>query len=225
MTDTDSRKSCLIVFGGWDGHTPKPCAELFADQLSQDGYEVHLRDTLDAYLDQDLLRTLSLIVPIWTMGKITDQQWAGLNQAVQSGVGLAGFHGGMIDAFREQAEYQWMTGAQWVAHPGNIIDRHRVYLEDDGHPITAGLSDFDLLHTEQYYCHHDPGNHVLATTVFDQAHGDPSLYTAHTVMPYAWTKTWGRGRVFGAAWGHTAEDFKIPEAKEIVRRGMHWASR
>jgi type 1 glutamine amidotransferase len=219
------RKKALIVYGGWEGHTPKESAEVFAPLLDQAGYDVSLRDDLAAYTEQDMLGELSLIVPLWTMGKISNEQWQGLDQAVRSGVGLAGFHGGMIDSFRENTEYQWMTGAQWVAHPGNCIDRYRVYLEDAGHPITAGLDDFELRDTEQYYCHHDPGNTVLASTLFDQAHGDPSLYTQNAVLPYAWTKTWGKARVFGACWGHTYKDFDVPEAKEIVLRGMLWASR
>ncbi|MEO1237556.1 MAG: ThuA domain-containing protein [Planctomycetota bacterium] len=225
MSDSNKPKRALIVYGGWDGHTPKQSAEVFAPLLAEARFEVELRDTLDVYLDADLLGSLSLIVPIWTMDKISDAQWAGLNDAVASGVGLAGFHGGMIDAFRENTDYQFMTGAQWVAHPGNCIERHTVYVEDTGHPITAGLSDFELLDTEQYYCHHDPGNTVLCTTVFDQGHGDPSRYTQNAVLPYAWTKTWGKARVFGACWGHTYKDFDVPEAKEIVRRGMVWASR
>jgi type 1 glutamine amidotransferase len=36
---------------------------------------------------------------------------------------------------------------------------------------------------------------------------------------------WGRGKVFYASLGHTFKDFEIPEALEIVRRGMLWASR
>ncbi|MEM9418269.1 MAG: ThuA domain-containing protein [Planctomycetota bacterium] len=225
MSESTSRKQALIVFGGWDGHTPKESAEVFAPLLDEAGYDVHMKDTLDAYADEELMSDLDLIVPIWTMDKISNEQWAGLNKAVQSGTGLAGFHGGMIDAFRENTEYQWMTGAQWVAHPGNLMEQYTVYIEDDSHPITSGVGDFVLKNTEQYYCHHDPGNNVLATTVFDQAQGDPSLYTQNAVLPYAWTKTWGRARVFGAAWGHTDKDFEVPEAKEIVRRGMLWASR
>jgi type 1 glutamine amidotransferase len=184
-----------------------------------------MKDSLDAYTDEQLMASLDLIVPIWTMGEISKEQWQGMDKTIQSGVGLAGFHGGMIDAFRANTEYQWMTGAQWVAHPGNCIERYTVYIEDDTHPITAGLNDFELPDTEQYYCHHDPGNNVLCSTVFDQGLGDPSLYTTNAVLPYAWTKTWGKARVFGAAWGHTYKDFEVDEAKEIVKRGMLWASK
>jgi type 1 glutamine amidotransferase len=218
-------KKALIVFGGWNGHTPKESAELFAPLLKDAGYEVQLSDTMDAYLDKAKMGELSLIVPIWTMGTISKEQWEGLRDAVYGGVGLAGFHGGIIDAFRNQTEYQLMTGGQWVAHPGNCIPRYGVSIVDHDHPITAGISDFDLVNTEQYYMHVDPGVHVLATTTFTGQYGDATQYRAGTVMPYAWTRQWGRGRVFVAAWGHTFADFKGAQALEIVRRGMLWAAR
>ncbi len=218
-------KKALIVWGGWPGHTPKESAEVFAPELEAAGFDVEVRDTLDAYVDADLMGSVDLIVPIWTMSEISKEQWAGLNQAVQGGAGVAGFHGGMIDSFRNNVEYQWMTGAQWVAHPGNTEPSYTVKIIDPDHPITRGLADFILPDTEQYYCHHDPANHVLCTTTFSGGHGDTSLYRVGATLPYAWTKTWGKGRVFGAAWGHTHTDFNVPEAKEIVKRGMVWAAR
>ncbi|MEX0777094.1 MAG: ThuA domain-containing protein [Phycisphaeraceae bacterium] len=220
-----SNKKALIVWGGWAGHTPKQSADVFAPFLEQQGYEVQVSDTLDAYLDEASMSALALIVPIWTMGTITKEQWDGLNKAVRSGVGLAGFHGGIIDSFRNNTEYQFMTGGQWVAHPGNCIPAYDVKITDKNHPITRGISDFALRDTEQYYVHVDPGNHVLCSTTFTGEHGDASLYKPGTVMPFAWTRTWGQGKVFVAAWGHTFKDFDVPEAKQIVERGMMWASR
>ena len=217
------RKSALIVWGGWDGHTPKENAELFAPLLQAEGYDVELADTLDAYLDRQKLMTLDLIMPLWTMGAISADQEKNLLDAVAAGAGVAGFHGGLIDSFRNNTEYQWMTGGQWVAHPGNCIPSHRVNIVDREHEITRGIDDFDLPDTEQYYVHVDPANHVLATTVFSGEHGPRELYQAGTVCPYAWTKNWGKGRVFCACWGHTYRDFDVPEARQIVLRGMLWA--
>lgn len=218
-------KKALFVIGGWDGHTPKQSAELFAKVLTDKGYQVELSETLDAYLDKDKLASMDLIVPTWTMGTITNDQVKGLLDAISSGVGLAGWHGCMCDSFRNNTTYQWMTGGQWVAHPGNCIPTYRVNIKDSSHPVTKGLSDFDLLNTEQYYMHVDPGVKVLATTTFSGQHGDPTLYPAGTVMPYVWTRAWGKGKVFYAAWGHTFKDFDIPEAKEIMTRGLLWATR
>jgi type 1 glutamine amidotransferase len=112
-----------------------------------------------------------------------------------------------------------------VQHPGNCIEQYVVKVADSGHEITKGLSDFTLKNTEQYYCHTDPANHVLCTTTFSGKEGEPDLYEAGTVMPYAWTKKWGKGKVFVAAWGHTHADFEVAEAKEIMRRGILWASK
>ncbi len=219
-SEEQTLKKALFVYGGWEGHQPQQSAELFATTLRADGYTVELADTLDAYLDVERLKTLDLIVPTWTMGTITAEQEKGLLAAVRSGVGLAGWHGTMADSFRNNTEYQFMVGGQWVAHPGNIID-YTVNITNHDHPITAGLSDF-AMHSEQYYMHVDPANEVLATTTFS---GEHAPWIEGVVMPVVWTKMWGSGRVFYCSLGHVTADFDVPEAREIVRRGMHWATR
>jgi type 1 glutamine amidotransferase len=218
-------KKALMVWGGWAGHTPKESVDIFAPLLQEAGYEVTISDSLDSYLDDQLMQSLDVIVPMWTMGKIEKDQEKALLAAVESGVGFAGWHGGVIDSFRNNVQYQWMTGGQWVSHPGNCIPNYTVDITDAEHEITKGIPAFELTETEQYYCHTDPANHVLCTTTFSGEHGPTQLYTGNTVMPYAWTKHWGKGKVFVAAWGHTFKDFDVPEAKEIVRRGILWASK
>ncbi|MGQ9737154.1 MAG: ThuA domain-containing protein [Armatimonadota bacterium] len=212
-------KRALIVWGGWEGHEPKQCAEIFAPWLQSQGYEVIVANTLDTYTDKDLMQSLNLIVPIWTMGTITPEQEAGLLDAVRGGVGIAGWHGGMGDSFRNNTEYQFMVGGQWVAHPGNIID-YEVNIIKPEDPIVAGLSDFRM-HSEQYYMHVDPSNEVLATTTFSGEHCE---WIAGTVMPVVWKRRYGKGRVFYSSLGHVAKDFEVPEALEIMKRGMLWAS-
>ncbi len=218
-------KRALVVFGGWDGHTPRESASVFAPLLRDAGYEVETVESMDVYTDAGKMSSFSLVLPIWTMGQISDEQDQGLRAAVREGVGLAGFHGGIIDAFRNNVSYQWMTGGQWVSHPGGYIPSYTVKIADHSHPITHGIRDFTLRDTEQYWMHVDPQNHILANTIFTGEYGDTDLYKHGTVMPYAWTKSWGKGKVFVAAWGHTFRDFDVPEAKEIVRRGLLWASR
>jgi type 1 glutamine amidotransferase len=213
-------KRALIVWGGWEGHEPKQCAEIFAPWLQSQGYEVIVSNTLDTYTDKELMQSLNLIVPIWTMGTITPEQEAGLLDAVRSGVGIAGWHGGMGDSFRNNTEYQFMVGGQWVAHPGGIIE-YEVNIIKPEDPIVAGLSDFKM-HSEQYYMHVDPSNEVLATTTFS---GEYCEWIAGVVMPVVWKRRYGKGRVFYSSLGHVAKDFEVPEALEIMKRGMLWASR
>ncbi|MCK5737832.1 ThuA domain-containing protein, partial [bacterium] len=189
-------KKALIVWGGWDGHEPKPCADIFAPLLRHENFDVDVSDSLDSYLDREKMMALDLIVPIWTMGEISPEQSKGLLEAVKSGVGIAGWHGGMGDAFRLDTEYQFMVGGQWVAHPGGIFD-YQVNIINHEDPITAGLADFSM-HSEQYYMHIDPGNEVLATTTFT---GEHAPWIDGTVMPVVWKRHWGKGRVFFSSLG------------------------
>jgi hypothetical protein len=219
-------KKALVVWGGWSGHQPKEVAEVFRGILAGEGFEVEVSDTLDAFKDEAKLRELSLIVPIWTMGKILPEQAKPVYAAVrESGVGMAGCHGGMCDSFREATEWQFMTGGQWVAHPGNDGVRHTIKISDAAHEITAGMRDFEVA-SEQYYLHVDPGVKVLATTEFPTAGADgPHVGNGRVVMPQVWTKMYGKGRVFYNALGHQANIFDIPEARELMRRGFKWAAR
>ena len=213
-------KKAVIVWGGWEGHEPKQCVDVFAPILEEEGFEVTVSDTLDTYKDQDLMLAQDLIVPTWTMGTIADDQEKGLLAAIESGVGVAGWHGCMGDSFRNNTNYQFMVGGQWVAHPDGIIEYTVNITSDD--PIVAGLGDFQM-HSEQYYMHTDPGNEVLATTVLAGIESSP--WVNDTVMPVVWKRPWGKGRVFYSSLGHVAVDFDVPEAREIQRRGMLWASR
>ncbi len=214
-------KSALMVWGGWDGHEPKQCVDIFAPFLTAQGYDVRISDTLDVYLEADYMAALSLIVPVWTMGEITGEQGKALLDTIRGGVGVAGWHGGMGDSFRNNTEYQFMVGGQWVAHPGGVID-YRVNITNHDDPITAGLTNFDMK-SEQYYMHTDPSNEVLATTTFSSQ--ENYEWIAGAVVPVVWKRSWGAGRVFYTSLGHVAADFTVPEAKTIVERGMLWASK
>lgn len=211
----------LIVWGGWEGHEPKETGELFESVLKNEGFEVEVSNTLDAYLDADKLNSLSLIVPVWTMGDISGQQADGLLNAVRSGVGIGGWHGGMGDSFRTHTEYQFMVGGQWVQHPGGEID-YTVNITNHDDPITKGISDFSMK-SEQYYMHIDPGNDVLATTTF--AGTEDIYWIKGCVMPVVWKRMYGKGRVFYNSLGHIRRDFDVQECLEITRRGLLWAAR
>jgi uncharacterized protein len=219
MNQEETMPSALIVAGGWEGHEPRQCADLFAGVLRNEGFDVAVEDSLDRFADPSL-KDFDLIVPVYTQSTITREQEQGLLDAVAGGVGIAGWHGGMGDAFRNNPNYQFMTGGQWVAHPGNIID-YTVEFTNRDDPITAGLNDF-AMHSEQYFLHVDPSNEVLATTTFT---GEYCPWIAGTVMPVVWKRRWDQGRVFYCSLGHVARDFDVPEAREIVRRGMLWAAR
>lgn len=213
------KKKALIVWGGWEGHTPDRSAEVVRNLLEAHDFEVQVENSTSAYLDP-AIHQLNLIVPMVTMSSIAKEEVENLCAAVKGGVGLGGFHGLMCDSFRNEVEYQFMTGGQWVSHPGNIID-YRVNISKPNDPLVQNIGDFDY-RSEQYYMHIDPANDVLATTTFDGTHCD---FIKGVVMPVVWKKVYGRARVFYSALGHSADEFAVPQMKEIVRRGLLWAAR
>jgi type 1 glutamine amidotransferase len=215
-----AKKKALIVWGGWEGHEPKKCVDIFAPWLTEQGFDVEVSNTLDSYLDAEKMKSLSLIVQVVTMSKITPQQERGLEEAVKNGVGLAGWHGGLSDSFRNNTEYEFMVGGAWAAHPGGVID-YSVQIRKPSDPIVKGLKEFKM-HSEQYYMLVDPNTEVLATTTFT---GDHAAWINGAVMPVAWKKLYGKGRVFHTSLGHVAADFDVPEARAIVQRGLLWAAR
>ena len=212
-------RKILFTYGGWKGHEPVESMELFKPWLEKEGALVETFDNLDPYADAAYMKKIDLVIQTFTMAKISGAQEKGLINAVSAGCGLAGWHGGLCDSFRQNTNYQFMTGGQWVAHPGGVIDYH-VKLIDHEDPVTRGLSDFDM-HSEQYYLHVDPNMKVLATTTFGADHAP---WIDGCTMPVAWKKMHGSGRVFYSSLGHVMKDFKVPEALEIMQRGILWAS-
>ena len=215
-------KKALIVYGGYEPHQPKEGAELFRRWLVEDGFEVRVSDALDAFADEGALKQLDLIVPHWTCGKLTPEQSRGVSEAVQSGVGLAGVHGGLCDAFRNDTTWQFMTGGQFVAHPGNDGTRYTVKPTSVKNEITEGIGAFEVA-SEQYYMHVDPALRVLMTTHFPVADG-PHLGNGECEMPVVWTKMWGKGRVFYHSLGHVVNVLEKEPVPTLTRRGFRWAA-
>jgi type 1 glutamine amidotransferase len=213
------RRKVLFVYGGWEGHEPEKCRDLFVPWMRSIGWDVTASASQDAYADKALMDAVDLVVQVWTMGTISRENLQGLLEAVRGGAGLAGWHGGLGDAYRQETEYQFMVGGQWVAHPGGVID-YTVEVVDHEDPVTAGLRDF-AVHSEQYYMHVDPNNAVLATTRFDGRHAP---WIEGATMPVAWKRVYGKGRVFYTSLGHAADVFDVPEAFAIATRGMVWAA-
>jgi type 1 glutamine amidotransferase len=212
-------REALIVWGGWSGHEPEKGASIVGGMLEEEGFKVYVENTTEAFADP-AIADMSLIVPIYTMSKIEKEELDNLTAAVRSGVGLAGYHGGMCDAFREAVDYQFMCGGQWVAHPGGIID-YRVDIARSADPIVQGLDSF-AYRSEQYYMHVDPSNEVLATTTFSGAYAP---WIEGVVMPVVWKRRHGAGRVFYSSLGHVASEFEVPQMRTILRRGLLWAAR
>lgn len=228
-------RRALVVRGGWDGHQPEAATDLFLPFLREQGFEVRVETDNEVYADADTMAATDLVLQCVTMSQISGPALQGLRAAVEAGTGLAGWHGGIADSYRNSSDYLQLVGGQFATHPGkephlrhgdqtdNYL-RHTVELTDLGreHPITAGLDDVEL-ETEQYWVLHDDLIDVLATT----AHPAPDWHPWHrpVTSPAVWTRQWGAGRVFVATPGHSVDVLENPTVRTIVERGLLWASR
>lgn len=215
-------KKALIVWGGWDGHQPDLVAKRFERYLKDAGIPSDISDTLEVFKDLQKLMTYDLIVPIWTMGEIEEELVNNVSEAIAAGTGMAGCHGGMCDAFRDSVLWQFITGGNWVSHPGGDSVNFVVNIKDSSSPLVENIRDFKVS-TEHYYLLTDPGNEVLATTDFPNVDWYHSTHKK-VEMPVVWTKRWGLGRIYYNSLGHQDNVFDVPEAGELMRRGLLWAA-
>ena len=220
-------KKIIYVFGGWEGHSPKQSVDVFVPKLRAAGADVKVFDNLKVYTNKKIMDETDLIIQIWTMGKISEKQFEGLQSAIMSGTGFSGWHGGAGDAFRANLKYQFMVGGQFIFHPGGKID-YRINIIDKNDQITKGINDFDLKHTEQYYMLVDPNTKVLAVSEFVRDRyekpGKKEVRVTGSVMPVVWKKNYGKGRIFYSSIGHFMTDFDVPEVLKMQMRGFAWAS-
>lgn len=213
-------KKILVVYGGWEGHQPKFFGKKIASWLVEQKAKVQLVEGTKVYANTSMMKDLDLIIQHITMSKMTQEESRGLTSAVSSGVGLMGCHGGLVDSFRNNTEYQYMVGGQFVDHPGGQVT-YTVKIKSKTDSITSGINNFSL-HSEQYYMHLDPTIEILATTEFSGIH-NPLIQGV--VMPVVWKKKFGKGRVFFNAIGHSKKDFEIPEVWTLITRGIRWAAK
>lgn len=230
-----AQRQALVVRGGWDGHQPVEATDLFVPHLREHGYDVRIEESPEPYADRGLMAEVDLVVQCMTMFTIEADQLDGLRAAVAAGTGLAGWHGGIADSYRNSSDYLQLIGGQFACHPGKHpteltgeqADNYVPYTVNllpaaADHPITAGLADFDLV-TEQYWVLADSYNDVLATTTQQVREWDP--WHRPVTSPAVWTRQWGRGRVFVCTPGHNVDVLLDDTVNTLIKRGLLWASR
>jgi len=228
-------KQALIVRGGWDGHEPVQTTDSVIPFLEKEGFEVRVEEGTAVYADAEIMAAVDLVVQVNTMNTIADAELSGLIAAVVAGTGLAGWHGGIADSYRNSADYLQLIGGQFAHHAavskdertGEQSDNYldftvNIVPERRDHPIVSGVEDFPL-HTEQYWVLSDAYNDVLATT--DIVHRDFDAWHHPFTTPVVWTRLWGAGRIFVCTAGHKLEVLDEPPVRTIVERGLLWASR
>lgn len=209
-------KRALLLYGGWEGHRPEEFADFATSHILHGFHVVRTQDL--GMLRDDVLSEFDLLVPIWTFGELADSQERALMTAVANGLGVLAWHGA-ASAFLGSRPHKFMLGGQFVAHPGEADVTYTVrFLGNDA--LVAGLQDVTVT-SEQYYLLVDPAVKVLAST---QVQGGPLEWTAGVEMPVAWTRRWGKGRVFYCSLGHSLDVLQHSSIYTLLRRSADWAS-
>jgi type 1 glutamine amidotransferase len=200
-----------LLLSGGEIHDWKGNGESIRDALEASGdFDLtYVQNDLSA-LESPGLDAYDLVVFYYTVGTITDAQKNGLLNFVAQGKGYAGVHSA-ADSFRDCPEYRAMVGGHFVTHPH--YREYQVSVADEGHPVMEGLGSEFLVKDEQYILDYDPRVHVLASALYQGK-----------AMPVAWTKPWGKGRVFYLALGHDPAACRQEVFRTMLQRGAKWAA-
>lgn len=89
----------------------------------------------------------------------------------------------------------------------------RVEVAPTNHPITHGLSNWDMIDETYTMGDPEPGNHVLLTTDHPKS-----------MRVLAWTRQYKSSRVFCLQSGHDAQTWQNARFLEVLRRGILWSA-
>ncbi|NQT81989.1 ThuA domain-containing protein [bacterium] len=214
----ENAKTKVLLFVGGTIHDHKAIGNVVEKNLNDFGqFEVtKIEDDLNCLVSPKL-DPYDVIVFYYTIGKITPEQKKGLLDFVSSGKGYVGFHSA-ADSFRGDEEYRKFVGGHFVSHPA--YRKFPVKIVDKENPLTRGLIDFDIIDEQYIIQQDDPDIRVLATAY--QKEERLPLYGKD--VPIVWTKSFGKGRLFYAGFGHDAKACRQDIFKTFLIRATLWAA-
>jgi type 1 glutamine amidotransferase len=149
----------------------------------------------------------------------------GLLRFVREGGGVAGLHGATY-ASMDLPEYSALMGAADGPHH---VEQATLKIDDPNSPITKQFQGADFTHTDEFYHFLPTGPfsreklHVLIS--IDAAKTDLSSWNVRPDNDYGsvWVKSYGKGRVFNCAMGHTPAFYEKPEFEQMILNAIQFA--
>jgi uncharacterized protein len=205
-------------------HASVPVSEqVMKDLGAANGFEVVVTREMEA-LEADSLKRFDAVM-FNTTGELpaTEAQKEALLAFVRSGKGFVGVHSA-TDTFYKWPEYGEMIGGYFDGHPWH--QEVAVVVEDRKHPSTAHLPETFTI-TDEIYQFKDwsrDGVHVLLR--LDPGKIDWSkkgIKRTDKDFALAWTRTFGKGRVFYTALGHREDVWNDERFQQHLLGGLRWA--
>ena len=201
------RRLLMLIGGVW--HPFERCAEIVKTLLEETGrYDVAVSADHNA-LKKGSVSRFDGVVVYTGGGELTRDQEIGLVNFVKAGGSFIGIHGAAA-SFARNAGYVEMLGGTFAKH--SPLFEFPVSIACHDSMITRRIQGFRV--TDELYLldKFDPSAvTVLATAMWK---GKP--------QPMAYTKTYGKGKVFYIALGHDERALTHPEFLKMLRRGVDW---
>lgn len=153
---------------------------------------------------------------------LAEEQKQALLSFVREGKGFVGAHGATA-SLAEWSDYVELVGGTFDGHPWNQLEVELV-VEDPTFPAVAHFPERFRFVDEIYQ---------IAEFSRDRSHVLISLDTASVDMehegvtqrdiPIAWTREYGKGRVFYSSLGHASETWARDDVRQMWREAIRWA--
>ncbi|MBI5091916.1 MAG: ThuA domain-containing protein [Candidatus Hydrogenedentes bacterium] len=133
-----------------------------------------------------------------------------MEQLGQSNQGVFVLHHAIV-AFPDWPLFDELVGIENRRTDAFTEQSVRVHVSNPDHPITRGLTDWDMV--DEVYLMPDAGaaNNVLLTTDYPKS-----------MKTLAWTRQYKESRVFCLQSGHDTHTFTNANFREVVSRGIAW---
>ena len=158
---------------------------------------------------------------------LTAEQRADLLSFVKDdGKGFVTAHSGAT-AFFSWPEFGEMLGGRFDEHPWGITDA-TIVVDDPSFPAMKNFPSRSVFHDEHYQLKDFARDKVHVLAHLDASTLDlraPLVHRKDGDFPVAWTKTYGRGRVFYSTLGHEDTAWDNPAIQQLYFGALRWALR
>jgi type 1 glutamine amidotransferase len=212
--DLDGLRVAVLGTNDFDFHRIDRMGPLFAEFLAaRTGADVDVHDDR-AVLRASSLAAYDVLVDYTTRGHLTDEQWAGLDGFVSDGGGYVGLHGASAVEREDGPPHEGLAALVGGTFEGHgAFCRLSVDVVDRAHPVTRDVPSYSIL-DEPYECRVRDDARVLAEAHHEEA----------GVLPMAWSRRHGDGRVYYCANGHDERALVHPTYQRLVARGAAWTA-
>lgn len=207
-------------------------ARMFDGLAKENGWGIFQTENGATFSPEILSRFDAVVFSNVTGDVFTPEQRAAFKSYIENGGGYVGIHGAGDNSHKAWDWYVTsIIGTNFIGHPMDPqFQKATMRIEDHTHPSTAQMPD-NLDRVDEWYSFDKsprgiPGLTVLAT--IDESTYKPGSFFGTSLSmgkdhPVAWWRCAGKGRVFYAAGGHTAETFSDPSYRQFLNGAVQWA--